>query len=943
MKYFLVLFFSIFVFCNEIVISKVNINCKKKETCEYFEKNKDTLKGYYKNINEFITVFEMFYSKDNYSSFSYKVSKNVLTIDIKDRFIVSKVNIKGLSRKVESDLKDDLITKKGNYLDPLLIPKDIELLQKNLKDKGYKKIFIKERIENTSQSKVNVTYYVYAKDQEKILKVNFECEKDIAKEKVETILSKLERRSYDKSLITRYKEESDTTLKNMGFYFADVEIVETKKESGYIYNVSCGDLSEVAFDIQDENKEITKKSLFQELRLFLKSTGKRFSEGLVNRFINRYLASKGYPNRAFVIEDIGSDVENKKFFKRIIFKKSDLKKIDSVRFRGNKTFSTKYLEKMFYSQTSINSEKKVWDESQFKAFKKFLYKEYISSGYLQNEITVISNTTKSSVIYDIKEGDQTKVSQIEVINEEGKQLDSVVNKFKTAKGDPFNPIIFEEDFNFLRRYFLDQGYYWFRVINTDDDVVSYSNNNKNVKIKIKVFQGSKALLRSFDFFGLENTKRIVPRRALEDLQDEYVSPDLIKEIRQRISNLNLFKNSQIEIAKLDNDSEDVRALIKFEEKEYGQLEIAPGFRTDLGLKFGARYTRENLFGLNQTLDAQANTNYRLNLEDLDDHPKRQLNKFPEFSFKTSYSYPDLLRTKWDNFTAASFSRARLFDFDADILRLSNSIKRDFNRYFGMNITYSYESIVQSNASPNLNSGLSDEGAFQIGSLTPSLIFDFRDNPVNPRKGAWFQFSYEWAKSFLGSQSGEKNCSFAGPNCDPEINFGKFVSRSKFYIPITKRFFIASSLAFGLQTNYATEKKLAFPSESTGFIPSIKVFRLSGVDIVRGYKEREINLINQTSDIADLIVDKTAFMTNLKFEPRYLLNDSMILGVFLDAGSIQVNSYNPFALRTSTGLSFKYLTPVGSIDLDYGFKLKRRNLPSGQKESPGEFRLSIGFF
>ena len=40
---------------------------------------------------------------------------------------------------------------------------------------------------------------------------------------------------------------------------------------------------------------------------------------------------------------------------------------------------------------------------------------------------------------------------------------------------------------------------------------------------------------------------------------------------------------------------------------------------------------------------------------------------------------------------------------------------------------------------------------------------------------------------------------------------------------------------------------------------------------------------------------------------------------------------------------KLLTPVGSLDFDYGVKLKRQIKPNGDNEQFGRFHLSIGFF
>jgi outer membrane protein insertion porin family len=67
------------------------------------------------------------------------------------------------------------------------------------------------------------------------------------------------------------------------------------------------------------------------------------------------------------------------------------------------------------------------------------------------------------------------------------------------------------------------------------------------------------------------------------------------------------------------------------------------------------------------------------------------------------------------------------------------------------------------------------------------------------------------------------------------------------------------------------------------------------------------------------------------------------GVFYDAGRVFVNSMDLSDLRDSVGVTFKIVTPVGTLDFDYGIKLLRKKDANGNLEDPGRFHVSIGFF
>jgi outer membrane protein insertion porin family len=186
----------------------------------------------------------------------------------------------------------------------------------------------------------------------------------------------------------------------------------------------------------------------------------------------------------------------------------------------------------------------------------------------------------------------------------------------------------------------------------------------------------------------------------------------------------------------------------------------------------------------------------------------------------------------------------------------------------------------------------------------------------------------------------------------EVNFVKIISRNRFYYPVGD-FVLALSIAAGYQKNFA-EDVLKDSSgnailnsngqpKTRGYIPSIKVFRLDGYDEIRGYDEGEINRLIDGTLVGEVIVQREAYFTALKFEPRYNLTDAIKIGIFFDAGRVFVDDFQPMKLRTSVGAGLKYVTPVGSLDFDYGFKLQRKTYPDQQRDSVGRFHLSIGFF
>jgi len=258
----------------------------------------------------------------------------------------------------------------------------------------------------------------------------------------------------------------------------------------------------------------------------------------------------------------------------------------------------------------------------------------------------------------------------------------------------------------------------------------------------------------------------------------------------------------------------------------------------------------------------------------------------------------------------------------------------------MSARYQLERIAQFNATEEI-----DNGTFQVGAITPSLTYDLRNSQVNPIKGAFFNLSCEFANPYFLSQNNE----------DLTINYYKLISRNRFYVPF-KNGTIAVSMVGGVQENL--EKDLVKDAngqpvitadgqqQTQGYIPNIKVFRLTGMDIVRGFTDEEINRLPNGVNIASTRIQDRAYLANFKLEPRYFINDVLMLGVFFDAGRVYNEQVDLGDLRTSAGITLKVVTPVGTLDFDYGMKLKRERLgpeSNNRLEDPGRFHVSIGFF
>jgi outer membrane protein insertion porin family len=348
----------------------------------------------------------------------------------------------------------------------------------------------------------------------------------------------------------------------------------------------------------------------------------------------------------------------------------------------------------------------------------------------------------------------------------------------------------------------------------------------------------------------------------------------------------------------------------------------------LGLKLTGTVSYQNVAGANRSISLRSQLNRRTSYTTIDPKRRDNIEHILEHNNSLNYIQGDIFDTLIDGAASVAYQTRRFYAFDANIFRINGTLSRDLSKRLTTSLRYQYEDIKQYSATEEINNG-----SFQIGAIIPSLTYDLRNSQTNPLRGAFFNLSCEFANPYFLSQK----------EPDLTVNYYKLVSRNRFYVPF-KNGTVAISAVAGIQENFATEKVTYNGTEQTeGYLPTIKVFRLTGMDIIRGYSDREMNRLPTGKDISDVRVDQKAYMANFKIEPRYFLNDSLMAGVFYDAGRIFVNSMDLGDLRDSVGVTFKVVTPVGTLDFDYGIKLLRKKTPGGSLEDPGRFHVSIGFF
>lgn len=871
------------------------------------------------------------------------------------RPIIKNVSLTGILQLDENVVRKVLAFSEGEYFSSNKLEKSVDRLTSYYSDRGFDDILITPNILKTGEG-VDLSFNIDAGDFVTVNEIKISSEGLFISKYVRSKLLKFKSKPWN---IVNIKIELDSLTRELftrGYFFSSINFKKLKvinRKSDLYVSVKLG--LRYNFDFRG-NDSIPRADLLKDIKSFLVNNFENVTAELIGAAIVKSYTEKGiYKTKVEFREEDGVNKSGDSF-RNIYFKIREGARISvrTISFSGTNSMAEKAVRAFFYKNASTLVSRDLLDEKYIEAFPALLKKYYLEKGFLFVEvnkpiITFSPRRDFCNIIYRITERQQSILTEVLLPNVDSDLAKTIIEKISNKAGKPLNIIGLDEDLSLALGEARNAGYLFSTLKSTDpEDLILHSNNYRNSKFVIELNLGKKAQLESTLVTGYRLTKVKVIKREVQLKENEVITPLKIQKIKERIVGLGLFSKVKITPFVTNRDSSEgvyfVNLLIQVAEKNFGSGEIAPGYRTDIGYKASAKVVYSNLAGLNHSISLKTQINLRDNLDSLDLRRKDENRNLLEYFARVNYIWPYAFPSRFESLhnievsTSASIEQRRLFSFDADIRRTSLTLNKKINDIFSTSLKYQFENIRQFDSSL-----AKDNATFTIGSIAPSINIDLRDNPVNPSKGAFFGLSLEFANDLFGSLS-EDNV---------EINFWKLISRNKFYYTLSDNWVLAFSISGGLQKNLVKglvsngSGELVYnqdgQAQTKGFIPSIEVFRLDGPDAVRGFSTSEINRLPTGIDISGVRIQNKAFFTTIKLEPRYMINDAMALGPFLDAGNVFVDNYKPLKLRSSAGISLKFITQVGTLDFDYGMKLKRRRLLDGGREGFGRFHLSIGFF
>ncbi|OIP33869.1 MAG: outer membrane protein assembly factor BamA [Deltaproteobacteria bacterium CG2_30_66_27] len=514
---------------------------------------------------------------------------------------------------------------------------------------------------------------------------------------------------------------------------------------------------------------------------------------------------------------------------------------------------------------------------------------YQKSGYARMKILGVDDVwdDRGGIVKTIRieEGPRYRVREIVFKGNDHSLRTGLLGLMRNKEGAYLDYPGAEADQEAVAKNYRDSGYLDVRV---ESEVIF--DENASAALRFAIVEGPRYRLGNTVVRGTLLTE------AEAILRENPIAPggtagekDLLR-FQQAVYATGLYKS--VRVQRVKRPEEGVLDLVfEVEETLFFEVEFGGGWGTDTGFRGLLGAKEKNLDGLGRSVSAQAIVSQK------------------EQKFIGDLREPWIFgnRWKWEGGLTGFYDKAERVSFDLRQVSIVASITRKVFERSSVSLQYELSRDEVSNVAPGAVLSPEDQGYATIAAVRALAALDFRDNPFNPKKGALLSGSAEVATLPLGSS----------------VDYWKLSGQSSFYFAVLRHSTIVLSGRAGTARAFG----------GTQEVPIQKRFFLGGRTTVRGFKEDTLG-----AKAADGTPTGGDMMVNLNTELRVPLRGELIGAVFVDAGSVWFarNTVGGFDLRKTSGLGLRYLTPVGPIGLDYGWKLDQR-----EGETAAEWHFTVG--
>ncbi len=554
-------------------------------------------------------------------------------------------------------------------------------------------------------------------------------------------------------------------------------------------------------------------------------------------------------------------------------------RVSKIDIQGNHHFSDKAIKNTMLTKTKGFLRSGKFNATIYNGDITAIKNLYENNGFLEAEI-------KDSIVFDstgkvvelhiqVNEGNQTKIKTVDFTGNILFSKEFLKDKIITQTGISYDQRKIETDNYIITSLYDDLGY-------TDVQIHNETFiDNYEAKILYQIIEGEKQFIEGIEISGLTRTKNETVLKEIILKPEDTFRYARVLQSRRNLTNLGIFSSIRSQVKNSSKQNFKIVQFI-FSEKKPIILDLRVGYGTRDYLRLGAGLTHINMFGNAWKGKIEGKLS------------------FAEYRLNSEISFPRLFALPAQDRLGMFYQFKKEIGFNTRYSGLYNEIH--FNFLNGLlSVKYNIDNIQTYFRTEEVDSTKND----WLNGIVLGWLRDKRDDPIFTNSGNYANIGIETGGIFMPS----------------EVNYLRPTTEFRFFKPFLL-------LVLGVSFKAGTVQAVSPSSD----VPVYKRFYCGGTTSVRGYNEWAIGPRDTNGNPTG---GKFLFETSVEFRfPIYKILGGVL---FIDAGNVwqEFDNIN-FKLKWAIGPGIRLRTPLGSLRLDYGFKIKPE-----PEESRGALHFAVG--
>lgn len=547
----------------------------------------------------------------------------------------------------------------------------------------------------------------------------------------ETILSY----SHIKPGVSFEKDAMEQTLKDLFStgYFMDVTL---KKEGDVliINVVENASINKIAFE---GNSKLKDDKILEEIHLRPREVISQTKIIAAQQIILELYRRMG--RNAVTVEPKIIKLDQNRIDLVFEINEGDVTYVKQIYFVGNKSFKKSTLEKCLYTKRKrwyrFFASDDTYDVNRFTADQQALRQFYFDNGYpdfhIISAVSELSPDQKDFFLtFTINEGNLYKISKINIVSHISKvKTDNLKKHLLIKEGDVFSGTKIENSLNRLSDAIGAQSYAFADI----QPKIEKNRESKTIELTFEINEGPRIYIERIEVSGNNRTHDSVIRRELRLHEGDTYNSSLLKRSEQALQNLGFFKKVEI---KIDSGSSPDKAvvIVKVDEQPTGELGLSGGWSTLDGPLINAKFSEKNFMGTGRTIHVDATLAKRR--QDFDIGITDPY--FLGYNLEAGVDIFSIRSTRLNAFTDSNFGLTP---------HIMYRLSEDLYQMWGYIIKQEKIGHVPGDVSSFIKN---QQGTYVTSAVTHSLIYDKRDNRLEPTSGYILTLSNAYAG--LGSKT-----------------------------------------------------------------------------------------------------------------------------------------------------------------------------------------------